>query len=237
MNATGLKVGAKRSVICAALAVAGVVSAPAAHADSYTTLLAYNIEITLADARPNDGLAPSITFASGSTIPDFAAFWVGYDAHTSGTTGAWTDSLAINDIFTLGAGTVATFSVTYDLGAYATLPDETASTTLTLRAVGEGSVAGTTQDRSDARTAAASFASGVAGINTGVATITYYNLSTGNRTAELTGTVEMSGFGAPMSPVVAIPEPGTYAMFLAGLAAMGAVARRRTAKSKTASAA
>lgn len=45
------------------------------------------------------------------------------------------------------------------------------------------------------------------------------------------GYVYLDGFGSVVVPPTAVPEPETNAMLLAGLAVMGAVARRRTKKS------
>lgn len=212
--------GAKRSAICAAFAVASVVMAPAAHADSYTTSTGNTISWVLTDLNAGDGVTSAISFLSGATATDFANFWFADIAHDTGTDIDWAEILTIPaETFQLTANTAVTFSVNYGLEAYATAAGEASSTTMSLSVTGNGGSA------TDFASTSASFASGMTS-NAGTLSVSFAN-STGSKVlGTLGGSVSSSGFGA----VAAIPEPGTYAMFLAGLAAMGAVARRRRVK-------
>ncbi|MFZ2986729.1 PEP-CTERM sorting domain-containing protein [Ideonella sp.] len=214
---------AMRSAICAALAVAGVVMAPAAHADSYTTSTGNTISWVLTDLNTSDGVTSAITFNSGATAANFAAFWFTDTTNDSGTGGtSWYESLTIpSETFLLTANTAVTFSVNYSLSAYATEAGEYSSTTMSFTTSGNGA------PQTAYATASASFVDGVtSNTESGSLSVTYRNRTGSETTGRLSGAVDSSGYGA----VAAIPEPGTYAMFLAGLAAMGAVARRRRVK-------
>lgn len=61
--------------------------------------------------------------------------------------------------------------------------------------------------------------------DTDVTANTTWNFAGGPRTGA--GLSHITYWGSPAAPVPAVPEPQTYALLLAGLAAVGAVSRRR----------
>ena len=67
------------------------------------------------------------------------------------------------------------------------------------------------------------------GTSTGL-NYSFSNLLSGNYTLKASGTVANGGFNLLITnyTVTPVPEPETYAMLLAGLGVMGAIARRRS---------
>jgi len=61
-------------------------------------------------------------------------------------------------------------------------------------------------------------------------TFNFANLTAGTYTIKVSGSVAGGGVGGALAQyqVTAVPEPETYAMLLAGLGVMGAIARRRS---------
>ena len=61
-------------------------------------------------------------------------------------------------------------------------------------------------------------------------TFNFANLNSGTYTLKVSGSVAGVGFGGALAQytVTPVPEPETYAMLLAGLGVMGAIARRRS---------
>ena len=68
-------------------------------------------------------------------------------------------------------------------------------------------------------------------VSSGEHQITISGSAIGESTAGFTGSVTVASAPITPPPLPAVPEPETYAMLLAGLGLMGAVARRRMMKS------
>lgn len=198
---------------------------------------------TASVAASSSALTPSgVVSASGSA----------YATASSGTTsfyGYAVDPYYYYNSFVLSANTAVVFTATAASQAATTVgynsktgQSESASATATLTVSGTGPSGTGYQSASDSVSSYASYVWGgytydpVAGgysynylpqSASSSATLvgSFVNVSKGN----LTGQLQVQAYANGYTSVVAVPEPETYAMLLAGLGMIGAVARRRQA--------
>jgi len=221
--------------------VVGATTASAATAEA--TIDWSSFTVRLLDLDPADGITPSITWTNqysytyASVGGDYensplATDWsspTGFSATTtsanadsdllsafasSGPAGAWTSVSANRDgYFDLSANTAVIFSVA---GTVAFDPLET-SADIVMQVFGTGAFGLGTQQ---SRFALINYDYGADPTQSGAIATSFVNLTSGTLTGSLLTYAYVSA--AP------VPEPESYAMFLAGLGLMGLVARRRT---------
>lgn len=143
--------------------------------------------------------------------------------------------------FTLSANTMVTFSVMADMRASTTMGynldadmAEYASVHSLLNVGGmiNGSFVNDAQDRyldAGFNVLDDNTTTGVSNSWSGLLSVSFANTGPGQADGFLQSFVIVDGYSAVWDGVTPVPEPGTYAMLLAGLAVLGGVVRRRKA--------
>lgn len=219
MNMTNLS-PLRRTVVAVAMLSAGVLSATSAHAVATSSISVPQITLTLVDTNLSDSVIPSISFGSGGTITGAGTYVLPMTVPLTAWSGTWSFGTSTPDTFDLSAWTNASFDISYTLATSTQLAGENSYIDLVVGLFGfdgDGDYTSIYKDKSS------SSANGSSDSKSGVLHTTFENASS-NLADDVNVSIAGSTYGNSVSPV---PEPESYAMFMAGLAAIGAVARRR----------
>ena len=209
-----------RTSVAAALVAAGLMGATtAAQAGATANLSISGVTITLVDLNLADSIVPTLTLIGGPTISGAGTYNIPLPGYPGGFSANWSGNWNIPPVgdtfnFTLSGLTQVSFAVGYGMSAHTSLLGDSASVSLNLNMGGNPLFF--------SQNASVFSSNGAPASDTESGTLSQswsnWSQSVGQEWVQLTG----SSVG-----VSAVPEPGSYAMMMAGLAAFGMISRRR----------